>query len=354
MIFLETGEAGMPLNEKTGNYRSLLDLRQTERAIRVIKEFFQINLGKNLNLLRVSAPLFVLSGTGINDDLNGIEKPIAFNVKSIPNGRAEIVQSLAKWKRMALADYGFKPGEGLYTDMNAIRPDETLDDIHSVYVDQWDWERVMNNSERNLDFLRWVVERIYDVICRTEQLAAEKYPSIKPCLPPKIQFVHSEELERRWPGLTPKERENNICREAGAVFIIGIGAPLANGMPHDGRAPDYDDWSTPTSGGHGLNGDIFVWNPALNRAFELSSMGIRVNPESLKRQLDLADCRQRASLYFHQRLLNGELPQTIGGGIGQSRLCMFFLRKMHVGEVQCSVWPPEMRERLKQQNITLL
>jgi aspartate--ammonia ligase len=335
-------------------YMPLLDLRQTERAIRIIKEFFQINLAESLNLLRVSAPLFVLGGTGINDDLNGIEKPISFGVKSIPNGRAEIVQSLAKWKRMALAEYGFKPGEGLYTDMNAIRPDEILDDIHSVYVDQWDWERVMQANERNLDFLRGVVERIYDVICRTERHVAEKYPQVKPFLPSKIQFVHSEELERRWPDLTPRERENQICKEAGAVFIIGIGAALAGGKPHDGRAPDYDDWSTQTERGKGLNGDIFVWNPVLNRGFELSSMGIRVNPESLRNQLEMTGFQERAKLLFHKRLLAGELPQTTGGGIGQSRLCMLFLQKLHVGEVQCSVWPQEMREQLRKANVALL
>jgi aspartate--ammonia ligase len=341
-------------HKKTPPYTPLLDLRQTERAIRVIKEFFQINLAESLNLLRVSAPLFVMGGTGINDDLNGIEKPISFAVKAISSGRAEIVQSLAKWKRMALADYGFKPGEGLYTDMNAIRPDEILDDIHSVYVDQWDWERVMANSERNLAFLRGIVEQIYGVIYRTEQHVSEKYPQIKPFLPSKIEFIHSEELERRWPDFAPREREDNIAREAKAVFIIGIGAPLANGKPHDGRAPDYDDWSTATENGRGLNGDIFVWNPVLNRGFELSSMGIRVNPESLKRQLDISGFQARAKLLFHKRLLNGELPQTIGGGIGQSRLCMLFLQKIHIGEVQCSVWPHEMREELRQKNLALL
>jgi aspartate--ammonia ligase len=342
------------LSEKSAGYTPLLDLRQTERAIRIIKEFFQINLAENLNLLRVSAPLFVMGGTGINDDLNGIEKPISFPVKDINNGRAEIVQSLAKWKRMALADYGFKPGEGLYTDMNAIRPDESLDDIHSIYVDQWDWERVMRDGERDLAFLRWTVERIYSVICRTEQHVSQRFPQIKPCLPNAIEFVHSEELERRWPALSPRERENAITREAGAVFVIGIGAKLANGEPHDGRAPDYDDWSSPTEGGQGLNGDIFVWNPVLNRAFELSSMGIRVNPESLQRQLAVKGFPERAGLLFHRRLLAGELPQTIGGGIGQSRLCMLFLRKRHIGEVQSSVWPQEMREQLKRENVVLL
>jgi aspartate--ammonia ligase len=236
------------------SYTPLLDLRRTEQAIRVIKEFLQINLAERLNLTRVSAPLFVLAGTGINDDLNGIEKPISFAVKAIENGRAEIVQSLAKWKRLALADYGFNPGEGLYTDMNAIRPDEILDDIHSVYVDQWDWERVMQDDERNLDFLHWVVEQIYSVIRRTEQHVADKYPQIEPFLPSRIEFIHSEELERRWPELTPRERENSICREAKSIFVVGIGAPLADGKPHDGRAPDYDDWSTPTQNGRGLHG----------------------------------------------------------------------------------------------------
>jgi aspartate--ammonia ligase len=343
-----------PVPENPKSYTPLLDLRQTERAIRIIKEFFQVNLGESLNLLRVSAPLFVMGGTGINDDLNGIEKPISFSVKAISNGRAEIVQSLAKWKRMALADYGFNPGEGLYTDMNAIRPDEILDDIHSVYVDQWDWERVMTGDERNPAFLRSIVERIYGVIIRTEQHVSEKYPQIRPFLPSKIEFIHTEELERRWPDLSPRERENNICREAKAVFIAGIGGALSDGKPHDGRAPDYDDWSTATENGRGLNGDIFVWNPVLNRAFELSSMGIRVNPESLQRQLEITGFRERAKLFFHRRLLNGELPQTIGGGIGQSRLCMLFLQKLHIGEVQCSVWPQELREELKQKNIILL
>ena len=343
-----------PVHQETSAYTPLLDLRQTERAIRVIKEFFQIHLAESLNLSRVSAPLFVMAGTGINDDLNGIEKPISFQVKAMDGSRAEIVQSLAKWKRMALADYGFMPGEGLYTDMNAIRPEEVLDDIHSVYVDQWDWERAMKDGERNLDFLRGIVKRIYDVIRLTEQHVCERYPQIRPCLPAGIEFIHSEELERRWPTLEPRERENEICREAGAVFIIGIGAPLAGGKPHDGRAPDYDDWSTPTEKGRGLNGDIFVWNPVLNRAFELSSMGIRVNPQSLKEQLELTGCMERARLLFHKRLLAGELPQTIGGGIGQSRLCMLFLHKLHIGEVQCSVWSAEMRQEMKRNNAVLL
>jgi aspartate--ammonia ligase len=335
-------------------YKSLLDLRQTERAIRTIKEYFQVNLGESLNLLRVSAPLFVLADTGINDNLNGVERPISFPVKGMNDRRAEIVQSLAKWKRMALADYGFAPGEGIYTDMNAIRPDELLDDIHSIYVDQWDWERVMRPEERSLTFLYWIVERIYDVIRRTEQHIASVYPAIKPCLPDKIQFVHSTELEKKWPDLTPRQREDQIAKELGAVFIIGIGAKLSNGQPHDGRAPDYDDWIVPTERGPGLNGDIFVWNPTLGRGFELSSMGIRVNAETLKQQLAIRGAEDRLNLLFHKRLLAGELPQTIGGGIGQSRLCMLYLRKAHVGEVQCSVWPAEMRQELRNRGINLL
>ena len=335
-------------------YTPLLDLRQTERAIRMIKEFFQVNLAAELNLLRVSAPLFVPADTGINDNLNGVEQPVSFTVKALAGRRAEIVQSLAKWKRMALADYGFAPGEGIYTDMNAIRPDEVLDETHSIYVDQWDWERVMRPEERNLSFLRWTVDRIYEVIRRTEAHVAETYPIIRPVLPPRIHFIHTEELERRFPDLSPRRREDRICRECGAVFVTGIGWPLSDGRPHDGRAPDYDDWSTPTEEGRGLNGDIFVWNPVLERAFELSSMGIRVDPESLTRQLALTGTQERAGLLFHRRLLAGELPQSVGGGIGQSRLCMFFLRKAHIGEVQCGIWPDDLREELKRRNVILL
>lgn len=335
-------------------YRPLLDLRETERAIRKIKEFFQIHLAEALCLQRVSAPLFVLADTGINDNLNGIERPVSFPIKGLNDQRAEIVQSLAKWKRMALADYGFAPGEGIYTDMNAIRPDEVLDDIHSIYVDQWDWERVMLPEQRTLSFLREIVEKIYGVICRTEQYISSEYTAIRPALPSRIEFVHTAELYRRFPDLSPREREDRICREYGAVFLIGIGAALPDGKPHDGRAPDYDDWITPTELGPGLNGDIFVWNPVLERSFELSSMGIRVNAESLRQQLSVRGCEDRLKLMFHGRLLAGELPQTIGGGLGQSRLCMFFLRKAHVGEVQASIWPEAMREELKKRNIVLL
>lgn len=338
----------------TVKYQSLLDLRQTERAIRLIKEHFQTRLAEALNLLRVSAPLFVLADTGINDNLNGVERPVSFAIKHMNGQRAEIVQSLAKWKRMALADYGFGPGEGIYTDMNALRPDEVLDELHSVYVDQWDWELVMTPQQRNLDFLYDIVRRIYQVIRQTELYVADAYPQIKPFLPDQIHFVHTEELEQRFPDLTPRQREDRICQEMGAVFIIGIGHPLSNGKPHDGRAPDYDDWSTPTPRGRGLNGDIVVWNPVINRSFELSSMGIRVDAEALRRQLAATNTQDRAELLFHRRLLAGELPQTIGGGIGQSRLCMLYLHKVHVGEVQCGVWPEEMRLRVRQQGVQLL
>lgn len=330
-----------------------LDLRQTERAIRAIKEYFQTNLAEALNLLRVSAPLFVLADTGLNDNLNGIEQPVSFAIKGMGGQRAEIVQSLAKWKRMALADYGFGPGEGLYTDMNAIRPDEVIDPVHSIYVDQWDWERVMGAGERNLEFLCDIVERIYNVIVRTDRHMCEKY-GFEAMLPEKIHFIHTRELAERYPDLSRREREHAITQKYRAVFIIGIGADLPDGQPHDGRAPDYDDWTTPSPRGPGLNGDIFVWNSVLGQSFELSSMGIRVDAASLKRQLAIRGMEERLGLPFHKRLLAGELPQTIGGGLGQSRLCMLFLRKQHIGEVQCSIWPAEMRRALQREGATLL
>jgi len=337
------------------NYHSLLDIRQTEQAIRQIKEFFQTNLAFELNLMRVTAPLFVLSGTGINDDLNGVERPVSFPVRGLQDDRAEIVQSLAKWKRLQLADFKMQPGEGLYTDMNAIRPDEVLDSLHSIYVDQWDWERVMTKEERNLTFLRWVVTKIYDVIRRTERYISHLYPVIQPILPDEITFIHSEDLEKRFPDLSPKEREKRICLEHKAVFIIGIGANLPDGKPHDGRAPDYDDWSTSTSSGHtGLNGDIIVYYPLLDCAYELSSMGIRVDPQVMLHQLELRGLQNRKDLLFHRRLLNGELPQSIGGGIGESRLCMFYLRKAHIGEIQSSLWPAQMEKECREHNIFLL
>lgn len=337
------------------NYIPRLDLRETEIAIRIIKEFFQTNLAFELNLMRVTAPIFVQAGTGINDDLDGVEKPVAFNVKAIEGVRAEIVQSLAKWKRMQLADFGVEPGTGIYTDMNAIRPDEVLDNLHSLYVDQWDWERVIRPQDRNLEFLKDVVRRIYDVIQRTEKYVCYQYSRIEPVLPEVITFVHAEELEARYPALTPKEREKAICQEHKAVFIIGIGGALKNGEPHDGRAPDYDDWSTPTANGYkGLNGDIVVYYPVLDCAYELSSMGVRVDAEALMRQLDICGNLERQNLLFHRRLLAGELPLSIGGGIGQSRLCMLYLRKAHVGEIQSSLWPEEMIQTCKQNRIFLL
>ena len=337
------------------NYQPLLDIRQTEQAIRQVKEFFQTNLAFELNLMRVTAPLFVLSGTGINDDLNGVERPVAFPVKGIQDSQAEIVQSLAKWKRLQLADFNLQPGEGLYTDMNAIRPDEVLDNLHSIYVDQWDWERVIGKEERNLEFLRWVVVKIYDVIRRAERYISHLYPNIHPSLPEKITFIHSEELQQRYPELSPKQREKQICQEHGAVFVIGIGADLPDGQPHDGRAPDYDDWSTPTEGGYaGLNGDILVYYPLLDCAYELSSMGIRVDEAALLKQLELRGAEERKQLFFHQRLLKGELPLSIGGGIGQSRLCMFYLRKAHIGEIQSSLWPINMVDECRANNIALL
>jgi aspartate--ammonia ligase len=337
------------------NYKDLLDIKETEKAIRLIKEFFQTNLSFELNLTRVTAPLYVIAGEGINDDLNGVEKPVSFNVKDMNNVRTEIVQSLAKWKRMKLADYDFKYGEGLYTDMNAIRPDETLDNIHSLYVDQWDWERIISGEERQLDFLKRIVGQIYDVIRRTEKYICQHYPVIEPILSEEITFFHSEDLEKMYPEMTPKQREKEVCKQFGSVFVIGIGASLNSGSPHDDRAPDYDDWTTPYGEGKkGLNGDILIYYPLLDCAYELSSMGIRVDPETLKRQLKIKGCPERKDLYFHNRLLNNELPLSIGGGIGQSRLCMFYLRKAHIGEIQSSIWPKEMIEKCYENGIMIL
>lgn len=344
----------MPLSVPPG-YRSALDPKETEKAIRLIKAFFETNLAFELNLIRVTAPLFVEAGTGVNDDLNGVERPVSFRIQAAGGVQAEIVQSLAKWKRMALADLGFAPGEGLYTDMNAIRPDETLDNLHSLYVDQWDWERVIGPQERNLGFLRDIVRRIYDVIRRTEKYVCYEYPAIQPILPDGITFCHSEELEAAYPGCSPREREYRACREHGAVFVIGIGSPLKGGRPHDGRAPDYDDWSTPTEGGYrGLNGDILVYYPVLDCALELSSMGIRVDRASLVRQLEATGTLHRQQLLFHRRLLAGELPLSIGGGIGQSRLCLLYLRKAHIGEIQASYWPEGMRAQCRSEGVFLL
>lgn len=340
---------------KPKQYNPVLDMQQTEQGIKRIKEFFQENLSTALKLRRVTAPLFVLKGLGLNDDLNGIERPVSFPIKDLNEATAEVVHSLAKWKRMTLADYQVKEGYGIYTDMNAIRADEELGNLHSLYVDQWDWCKVMKDGERNLEYLKATVQQIYSAILRTEYLVCEAFPQIKPFLPETIHFIHSEELRQRYPDMTPKERENAICKEFGAVFIMGIGGPLGDSEPHDGRAPDYDDWSTPNEDGfYGLNGDIMIWYPVLDCAFEISSMGIRVDKESLIRQLDMKNQNQRKELYFHKRLIEGSLPQTIGGGIGQSRLCMVLLHKAHIGEIQASIWPETLRQECKQLGMQLI
>ena len=336
-------------------YQPLLDTKQTEQGIKLIKEFFQQNLSTELRLRRVTAPLFVLQGLGINDDLNGVERAVTFPVKDLGDAKAEVVHSLAKWKRLTLAEYHIEPGYGIYTDMNAIRADEELDNLHSLYVDQWDWEAVITPEQRTEAYLKHIVERIYAAIRRTEYLTCETYAQIKPFLPERISFVHSEELLQRYPNLSPKEREDAICKELGAVFVIGIGGKLSNGKKHDGRAPDYDDWSTVGEDGRvGLNGDILIWYPVLGRSFELSSMGIRVNEESLLRQLAIEDKEDRKQLYFHRKLLAGELPLSIGGGIGQSRLCMVLLHKAHIGEIQASIWPEDMRMECEEMGMTLI
>jgi len=336
-------------------YTPLLDPRHTERAILKLKDTFQTNLAFELNLTRVTAPLFVRAGTGINDDLNGVERPVRFEIGHMDNEEVQVVQSLAKWKRLALADLGFQPGDGIYTDMNAIRPDDPVDNTHSIYVDQWDWELTISPSVRTVGFLKATVSTIYDVIRRTERFIGHEYDSIEAYLPNEIEFVHAEDLMRRYPDLSPKEREYKACREFGAVFVIGIGGELSDGSIHDGRAPDYDDWSTPTADGYsGLNGDILVYNRVLDAPFELSSMGIRVDSAALERQLAIRGAEERRELYFHKRLLAGELPLSIGGGIGQSRLAMLLLQKAHIGEIQASVWPDEMKHVCAEHKIFLL
>lgn len=340
---------------KPTGYKALLDTKQTEQAIKQIKDFFQENLSTELRLSRVTAPLFVLQGLGINDDLNGVERPVTFPIKDLGDAKAEVVHSLAKWKRLTLAEYHIEPGYGIYTDMNAIRADEELDNLHSLYVDQWDWEAVITQEERTLSYLKNVVERIYAAILRTEYLTCETYKEIKPFLPRKIHFIHSEELLQMSPNLSPKEREDAICKKYGAVFIIGIGGKLSDGKKHDGRAPDYDDWSTVAEDGRaGLNGDILIWYPVLERSFELSSMGIRVDQEALLRQLKLEGKEDRKQLFFHRQLLDGRLPLSIGGGIGQSRLCMVMLHKAHIGEIQASIWPDDMRAECAQLGMPLI
>ncbi len=330
-------------------------MHQTEQGIKLIKEFFQQNLSTELRLRRVTAPLFVLKGLGINDDLSGVERAVTFPIKELNDAEAEVVHSLAKWKRMSLAEYKVAPGYGIYTDMNAIRADEELDNLHSLYVDQWDWEAVITPEQRTTAFLKNTVERIYSAIRRTEYLTCETYPQLKPFLPEQIHFIHSEELLQMYPDKTAKEREDLICQKYGAVFIIGIGGKLSNGEKHDGRAPDYDDWSTMGENGlAGLNGDILIWYPVLGRSVELSSMGVRVDKESLMLQLALENKEDRKELYFHKKLLNDELPLSVGGGIGQSRLCMVLLQKAHVGEIQASIWPDAMREECKAVGMTLI
>jgi aspartate--ammonia ligase len=327
-------------------YKSALNLHDTQVAIKTVKDYFQARLSERLNLQRVSAPLFVTPESGLNDNLNGVEHPVEFTITNEDGRKAQVVQSLAKWKRYALAKYGFEVDEGLYTDMNAIRADEDPDNIHSIFVDQWDWEKIIDKSERNVETLKDTVRIIYKTLKTTDEYIANEYSYVRNILPDDISFIDSEELRQMYPDLTPKEREYNIAKQKGAVFIMKIGGKLGDGKPHDGRAPDYDDWS--------LNGDIIVYYPILDIALELSSMGIRVDEDSLKAQLDLAGCPERADLPFQKSILDKELPYSIGGGIGQSRICMFFLRKAHIGEVQSSIWPDEVMKRTEEAGIHLL
>ncbi len=327
-------------------YESPLNIRETEVAIKDVKDIFERELAKQLNLTRVSAPLFVSPETGLNDNLNGVERPVSFGIKEQGDKEVEIVHSLAKWKRQALKRYGFVKGEGLYTDMNAIRRDEDTDNIHSIFVDQWDWEKVIEKEDRNIETLKSVVRKVYRALKNTEEILAHKYEYIQPILPEDITFVTTQELEDEYPGLTSKERETKIAMLKGAVFIMQIGGNMRSGEKHDGRAPDYDDWT--------LNGDIIVNYPVLGIGLELSSMGIRVDEDALKRQLEISGCMDRAELPFQKSILDKELPYTIGGGIGQSRICMFFLRKAHIGEVQASIWPEDVLEEAEKKNVNLL
>lgn len=345
----------MTLIKPEGYTNILGSVENTERAIKHVKDMFQENLSAQLALLRVTAPMVVMKGTGINDDLNGIERPVTFPIKCMGDSPAEVVHSLAKWKRLKLGEMNIEPGRGIYTDMNALRPDEELDNLHSLYVDQWDWEMVIRREDRNVEYLKKIVRRIYEAVKVSENKVYVEFPQIKPILPDEIFFIHAEELLQQYPELSPKEREDAITKEYGAVFIIGIGGELSNGTIHDGRAADYDDWSTPNSDGYfGLNGDILLWNPILERSFEVSSMGIRVDEEALERQLKIRNQEFKKDLYFHKKLLNGELPYTLGGGVGQSRLCMYLLRKAHVGEIQSSIWPDKMRKECAEAGIELV
>lgn len=327
-------------------YKSPQTIKETEIAIKEVKDYFERALSDALNLTRVSAPLFVKPESGLNDNLSGVERPVSFGIREQNDARVEIVHSLAKWKRLALKEYGFEKGEGLYTDMTAIRRDEETDNIHSIYVDQWDWEKIIGKEERNLETLKETVFRIYMAIKQTEYYMCGKHHYMEPVLPDKIHFVTTQELEDRYPGKTSKERENLIAKEKGAVFLCRIGGMLRSGERHDGRAPDYDDWE--------LNGDILVYYPVLDMALELSSMGIRVDEEALARQLVLSGCEDRANLPFQKSVLNGELPYTIGGGIGQSRICMFFLQRAHIGEVQSSIWPKEVHRIAQENGVNIL
>lgn len=330
-------------------------LLKTEVAISFVKDTFAQQLRNNLGLIPISSPLVVLDGTGINDDLNGIERPVAFPIKALQERKAVVVHSLAKWKRLRLKELELEVGEGILTDMRALRPDEDYTPIHSIYVDQWDWEKTISAEQRTFSFLQETVLKIYDALRFTEKQVERQYPDIKSVLPEEITFISSEELLQKYPTFTPKERENAIAKEHGAVFIYGIGGILSNGEAHDGRAADYDDWSTENgSGTNGLNGDILVWNPILNTAFELSSMGVRVDKTALERQLKIRNNAERAALSFHKMLLNDELPEAIGGGIGQSRVCMFMLKKAHIGEVQVSIWDEQEKQSLQDKGIHLL
>jgi len=345
----------MTFQAETIEISSASDMLQTEEMIDFIKTRYEKILAKELSLHKVSAPVVVPDGTGINDDLNGIEQPISFSVKSLNGQKASIIQSLAKWKRMRLRYYHIGPGKGILTDMRALRPSETLTPIHSVYVDQWDWEKNIRPEERSLGLLKLTVELIYSTFRKIEKQLSEKYPWLSPRLPQEIKFLHSEELLMMYPDLLPKQREIEAAKKYGAIFIIGIGNKLSNGEPHDGRAPDYDDWSTLNDDGfYGLNGDIIFWNPVLESAFEISSMGIRVDRKSMEHQLEITNCQERKDLLFHKLLLNDQLPLSIGGGIGQSRLCMFLLRKLHIGEVQSSIWPTDVMKQYEGKDVKLL
>lgn len=337
------------------DYKSVLDVEATEKAIKKIKDYFQVAIADELLLRRVTAPIIVLSGTGINDDLSGIERPVSFPIKGMQEQTAEVVHSLAKWKRVKLSDLKIETGRGIYTDMNALRPDEELGSIHSIYVDQWDWEKSIESKDRTVDYLKETVLKIYNVYKRTEEHLSKEYPELSRTLPDDITFIYAEDLLLEYPDLTPDERENVITKKHGAVFIIGIGGKLSNGESHDGRAPDYDDWTTETKEGYyGLNGDLLFWNPTLQIAVEYSSMGIRVDKEALLKQLEITGQERRKEFLYHKMLLNDELPYTIGGGIGQSRTCMLLLHKAHVGEVQASIWPEDMKKTCAEVGIKLL